>query len=285
MMVPASRVKDAESATAENLRVEWDECHVSARTAVLGQLERMGASPVTLDYAGKLHLYFRAAFLLSDWACDAERRRQLTRGLAGHIVAMKLLDDLVDQDSGLDPFELGGGSLLLMLNANRELMELDSSAGVARVLAENFEHVCRTQLACKRVPARSLEAWLGYARDYGARFLGTYGKVGGLGAGLGTALSEAPRRFAEAFGMIITIADDLTDYTRHGERIGNLGALLMDGVVSAGEIGAVLDEQVILAKRAWEMHPACHDLRPVVCAHADDVSERILPTFSRPRGA
>jgi hypothetical protein len=281
MTMLASRLKEPPCLIAENLRVEWDECHLSARARVLEQLEGMGVSPATLDYAGKLRLYFRAAFLLSDWAPDAEHRRRLTCSLASHIVAMKFLDDLVDRDSSLDDFELGGGSLLLLLNANHELMSSGPSGAVARVLADDFTQICRTQLACKKVPAGSLDAWLGYARDYGARFLGTYGKLGGLDAGLGEAASEVPRRFAEAFGMIITIADDLTDYTRHGERIGNIGALLMDDVVSAEQIAELLEQQVKLAEQAWETLPSSHDLRPVARMHGYDVIDRILPEFAR----
>ena len=261
-------------------QAEWDACHASARAHVLARLEAMGTSPVMLEHASKLRLYYRAAFLLSLWARDAGMRRELSSALACHIVAMKLIDDLLDQDSGVDRFELGCGALTLLLAAGAEFQGFPGASDIARVLDDNFLRICRTQLKCKQVAAGNLGEWLGYAADYGSRFLATYGRVGGLAAGLEREQASIPERFASAFGMIITISDDLTDYFRHDERDGNIGALLMAGVVTREQIARELDDQRCKAVNAAMALPTAYDLRPVIELYTNDASTRILAKFA-----
>lgn len=269
-----------------DLEPEWTACHHHARDRTVAVLRTLGAGPATLEHASGLRLYYRVAFLLSCWAADADDRRRLCADLALHVVAMKLLDDLMDDDSGLDRFELGIGSLRLLLLGTERLAAApdDACRAVLEAQEEAFRAVCSGQLRCKREPATDLDSWLRYADDYGARFLGLYGRLGGLGAGLGQR-AEVPERFAWGFGLIITIADDLTDFTRHGERIGNIGALLLDGKVQPLELEGVLRRERRRALDAAAELPTAYDLRPVVEAYYADVVERILPRLLRASAA
>jgi hypothetical protein len=264
----------------QGFRVEWDACHAAAKARVVTRLEAMSCSPAMIAHVSQLRLYYRAAFLLSVWAQDIDARRELSSALACHIVGMKLLDDLVDQDSGVDRFELGGGALTLLLAAAAQFQGFAGSADIARTLDDNFLRICRTQLKCKQTAARTLEQWLGYAEDYGSRFLATYGRVGGLAAGLNHEQATVPERFASAFGMIITISDDLTDYFRHDERDGNIGALLVDGAVTRERVEGELRSQRQKAIDAATALPTAHDLLPVIEVYTSDAITRILAQFA-----
>ncbi|MEM9554090.1 MAG: Moenomycin biosynthesis protein MoeN5 [Acidobacteriota bacterium] len=255
---------------------EWDACHLAARDTVVDTLRALGVEPAALDHVARLRLYYRSMFLLSCWADDAATRRTLTTDLAMHVVSMKLLDDLMDADSGLDAFDLGISSLRLLLLGTERLSRHGACRELLQSQERHFDSVCSGQLRCKREPATDLESWLLYARDYGGRFLSAYGRFGGLAAGLGERAS-IPESFAWGFGMIITIADDLTDHVRHGERIGNLGAMLIDGVVGPEEVESVLEDERARACDAAAALPTAYDLRPVVDVYADDIRRRIMP--------
>ncbi|CAM5742451.1 hypothetical protein SALBM311S_10281 [Streptomyces alboniger] len=100
-------------------------------------------------------------------------------------------------------------------------------------------------------------------------------RIGADGA-VRTVLFDAARRFAEAFGTIITIADDLTDYDRNGEREGNLAHLMRTGAVPARDVEALLQRLRVQAGAVREQ-PASSGLVPVVGLYTDDVLDRLLP--------
>lgn len=258
---------------------EWDACHHYARELVLRDLQDIGLSPRTLEYAGGLRLYYRASYLLSCWGPDRDVRRQVTSDIGAHIVSMKLLDDLVDNDTGMDRFDLGGGVVGLLLKATERLAAYRNATEVFSLLEAGFSQICRGQIKCKHAPAQTLEQWLGYADEYGARFLSLYGRVAGIVCGLG-AQAAVPESFASAFGAIITIADDLTDYTRNAERDGNLGSMLLRGVVAPTSIVNILEGERHKAREALKTLAPAFDLAPVVDQYADDVLQRLLPQFA-----
>jgi len=258
---------------------EWDACHQYARDLVLRDLQDIGLSPQTLEYAGGLRLYYRTSYLLACWGNDRELRRKVTGDVGAHIVSMKLLDDLVDDDSGMDRFDLGGGVVGLLQKATERLATYRNATEVFNLLGAGFARICRGQIKCKHAPARTLDQWLDYANEYGARFLSLYGRVAGVVCGLGDR-AAVPESFASAFGLIITIADDLTDYTRNAERNGNLGALLLEGVVTPTAIINLLEGERQKACDALKTLAPAFDLAPVVDHYADDVLQRLLPKFT-----
>jgi hypothetical protein len=264
---------------------EWDDAHAAARQHVERELGQMGASPDTLAYVSGLRLYYRVMFLLSVWADTRQLRNQLTVSLATHVVSMKLLDDMIDADTELDRADLGIGCLRLLLDATSQLAAFGQVDAILTTLSRNFQHICKGQLACKRTPADTLDAWLAYADEYGARFLSTYGRIAGLACGL-ESRSRIPEQFASAFGMVITIADDLTDYHRKGERVGNLGHLIIGRRVDPDDVVKVLEQQRTTALTSARERPTAYDLCPIVDEYANDVVARILPGLlaDRPTG-
>ncbi|MFF8778626.1 Moenomycin biosynthesis protein MoeN5 [Streptomyces sp. NPDC015140] len=236
-----------------------------------------GGSPDLVAHTAALRLYLRVPHFLTEWITDPERRAEVARALAMDIVAMKLLDDLMDDDTGLNRIELACLCLHLHLTALKQMCALAEDARTVTDLVErDFTEVCTGQIRTKSHRARTLDEWCANASTYGATFLGCYGSLAAL-CGREEPAVDPARRFAEAFGTIITIADDLTDYDRNGEREGNLGHLMRTGAVPARDVEALLERLRAQALGAAREQPASSGLVPVVDVYTDDVLDRLLP--------
>lgn len=246
------------------------------RDRVSGLVEPWASADLVAHVAG-LRLYVRVPFFLTQWISDPAVRARVSAALATDIVAMKLLDDLMDDDTGLNRIELACISLLLHLTAVRDLCaEAADPRAVTELLERDFGVVCTGQITTKREPARDLAQWQRNASTYGATFLGCYGTLAAICGRVPDCLVPA-RSFAEAFGMIITIADDLSDYHRHGERAGNLGHLIRGGVVTEADFLAMFGRLRDQATQAARQREASAFLVGVVNLYADDVVRRLLP--------
>ncbi|WP_308403382.1 Moenomycin biosynthesis protein MoeN5 [Streptomyces sp. BV286] len=247
------------------------------RDHVTGFVARNGGSPELVAHTAALRLYLRVPHFLTEWVTEPGRRTAVARALAMDIVAMKLLDDLMDDDTGLDRVELACLCLHLHLTALHEMCALAADArAVTDVLEHDFTKVCTGQIRTKSHRAENLDEWCANASTYGATFLGCYGSLSAI-CGREEKSVDPARRFAEAFGTIITIADDLTDYDRNGEREGNLGHLMRTGAVPARDVGELLERLRAQALDAVREQPASSGLVPVVGLYTDDVLDRLLP--------
>ncbi|MER5358439.1 Moenomycin biosynthesis protein MoeN5 [Streptomyces sp. NPDC002785] len=250
------------------------------RDRATGFVAGNGGSPGLVAHVAALRLYLRVPHFLTEWITDPQRRAEVARALTLDIVAMKLLDDLMDDDTGLDRIELACLSLHLHLTAVHELCGLAQDAQtVIDVLEHDFTTVCTGQIRTKSRRAEDLDTWCANASTYGATFLGCYGALAAICGGAAQSVGPA-RLFAEAFGTIITIADDLTDYDRNGERAGNLGHLMRTGAVPAGDVKALLERLRAQALSAVREQPASAGLVPVVGVYTDDVLGRLLPVHA-----
>ncbi|MDX3852346.1 class 1 isoprenoid biosynthesis enzyme [Streptomyces sp. AK02-01A] len=251
------------------------------RDRVTAFVAATGGSPDLTAHVAALRLYLRVPHFLTEWITDAPLRARVSAGLALDIVAMKLLDDLMDDDTGLNRIELACTALRLHLTALRELCEESGDAqAVVDLLEHDFTTVCTGQIRTKRHRARDLEQWCANASTYGATFLGCYGALAAL-CGRRPEWIGPARSFAEAFGTIITIADDLTDYDRDGERDGNLGHLMRTGDVRVQDVTDLLEKLRAQALGAVREQPVSHGLVAVVDLYTDDVLDRLLPVHAR----
>ncbi|GLF92725.1 Moenomycin biosynthesis protein MoeN5 [Streptomyces yaizuensis] len=238
-----------------------------------------GGSPDLVAHVAAIRLYLRVPHFLTEWIEDPALRADVASALVLDIVAMKLLDDLMDDDTGLDRIELACLCLHLHLTALREMCALSGDAqAVVDLLEHDFTTVCTGQIRTKRERARDLDEWCVNASTYGAAFLGCYGALAALCGRRPGSIGPA-REFAEAYGTLITIADDLTDYHRDGERAGNLGHLLTSGAVTVAELRGLVDRLVARALAAAGEQPAARGLAPVVALYQDDVLNRLLPRY------
>jgi hypothetical protein len=258
------------------LMAEWDDVHATVRDRLVAYLRELGASVRTCDYVAGLRLYQRAPFLLTLWVADRRERGELTYDLVTHVVAMKLFDDLLDGDSDLDRYELGGCLPLWSVATESLCRRARDPRHVLRVLRDDFVTISTGQLRTKREPARDLTEWQTHANTYGGRFLGCYGSLAAVAGNVTDAL-RAATDLGFAFGMIVTIADDLRDFERKGERQGNLGHLLRTDATTVAEVVDLVEQMRTLGRTAARSGSAAHDAAPVVDRYADDVRHRMLP--------
>ena len=259
------------------LATELDDGYQHVSGLLMDTMREFRASPDLVRYVGELRLYLRAACLLTMWLPEPDQRREIAGDLGMHIAAMKLFDDLLDDDSGFDRFELALCLLLEQRSVSRLAERAEDPRAVLTTLEENFLTVGLGQLWTKREPAEDLAGWRARAETYGGCFLSLYGALAAL-AGRAPATSTVATDFGWGFGMIVTIADDLRDYERHGERAGNLGHLLLTGRVGETEVRRLVEE----ARRRATPPPGvvgAHDVRPLVDQYADDVLHRALPVL------
>lgn len=255
---------------------QWD-ASVAAVTAEIREALRTVDVRGTLEpYGGGLGLYLKVPFLLACHVADPALRDRIAAILALHIVAMKLLDDAIDRDSDLEPIELGAGSVYLASKAGARMAPLDPGRAARALIAAEVEVLTRGQIRTKAAPAEDLAEWRAYADIYGGGFLRIYGRLATLLSDQ-PALAEAVAGFAYAFGMIITLADDIVDYTRKGERAGNIGHLLATGVVEPEKVAAMVRELREACHDAVRNHPRGADLARLAAFYAGDVEGRILP--------
>jgi hypothetical protein len=259
------------------LAAELDDGHRYVSGLLMDTMREFNASPELVRYVGDLRLYLRAACLLTMWLPELEQRREIAGELGMHIAAMKLFDDLLDDDSGFDRFELALCLLLEQRSVSRLARRADDPRAVLSTLEENFVTVGLGQLRTKREPAVDLASWRTHAETYGGCFLSLYGTLAAL-AGRTPAAAAAATDFGWGFGMIVTIADDLRDYERHGERVGNLGHLLRAGRVAEAGVRRLIEEARQRATPPADVECA-HDVRPIIDRYADDVLDRALPAL------
>jgi hypothetical protein len=254
----------------EALQRSIDESQAAIQDHLEEVLTRRGSSAAVVAHMRTMRLYFRVPFMLCTWV-DGDRRRDVETALGEHLLAMKLLDDIVDQDSGLEHLDLLSTFFLVQNLAVRHLCELAADArAITEVLDEELAAVTTGQVWTKRDPARSLQEWRHHADSYGGRFLGLYGTLACL-AGRRPEAIAAAHDFGHAFGLIITMADDWRDYERHGEVDGNLRHLVVSGqtpVEDALRDVEDLREKALLAARAGT---PSDDLSSVVHSYADAV--------------
>lgn len=262
-----------------DLMSEWDDVHVEVRGRLVGQLTALSLSRRTCEYVAGLRLYLRAPFLLTLWVPDRRLRRELTYDLVVHVVAMKLFDDLLDADTDCDRYELGICLPLWQTATESLCRRAPDPRRVLSVLRSEFMTISTGQLRTKWEPARDLPQWRAHAETYGGCFLGCYGTLAALAGGVPNACGPAGS-FGHAFGMIVTVADDLRDYQRKGERSGNLANLLHSGGATVDEVVALVEELRAQAADSARRLPMAYDVGSVVDLYADDVLRRMLPAVA-----
>jgi hypothetical protein len=248
------------------------------RDEILGALQAVNVSDEVCKYVSGCHLYFKAPFLLTAWQLAPEMRERLAVDMGMHIMSLKLGDDLVDNDMSADRLSLGVGSLQLSHVSLQRMCGYLDPAVLLPLLSDSMAALCRAQILATRSPATTLGEWRERAEGYGGGFLRIYANVATL-AGDAPAAADSARRFATGFGNLITLADDLRDYKRTGERAGNLAALAVDGRVSVDDILAFVNDMRDTAVNGCTGHPTAFDLTSVVDFFVSDIVSRMIPTL------
>ncbi len=256
---------------------EMEQTTGKVRDEILTALQAAKVSDEVCQYVRDCHLYFKVPFLVTMWQLAPEMREQLAIDMGMHIMSLKLGDDLVDNDMSTDRLSLGVGSLVLShLSIERMCRYLDPAALLPH-LRDSMAALCRAQILASRSPATTLSEWRERADGYGGGFVRIYARIGTLSGEPGAA--DAASRFATGFGNLITLADDLRDYTRTGERAGNLAALVISGRVNVDDVVAFTSEMRDLAVSGATAHPTAYDLTAVIDFFVGDIVSRMIPAL------
>jgi hypothetical protein len=263
---------------------EMEDTSCRIRDEIVMALQSVNVGAEVVEYVRGCHLYFKAPFLLTMWQLAPEMRMKLAIDMGMHIMSLKLGDDLVDNDMSTDRLSLGVGSLHLShLAVKRMCNYLDPSA-LLPFLSDSMAELCRAQILATRNPAATLTEWREHADGYGGGFLRIYARIATLSDETKFAVDSACR-FATGFGNLITLADDLQDYSRTGERSGNLAALIVDSVVSVEDVTAFVNEMRDVAIFGSRGQQTAYDLRPVIDFFVSDILSRMIPSVVERRTA
>jgi hypothetical protein len=257
---------------------EMERATARVREGILSVLDDVQVSDEVRQFVSGCHLYFKVPFLLTAWQLAPEMRERLSIDMGMHIMSLKLGDDLVDNDMSTDRLSLGVGSLQLSHASIERMCSYLDPAVLLPHLSASMAALCRAQILASRKPATSLAEWAQRADGYGGGFLRIYARIATL-AGEADAAADAACRFGTGFGNLITLADDLRDYDRTGERAGNLAALVLDGRVRLDDVQAFVSEMRDMAVSGCSGHPTAFDLRLIVDFFVSDIVSRMIPAL------
>lgn len=263
---------------------EMEQTTRKLRDEILVALHAVKVSDEVCQYVSGCHLYFKVPFLLTVWQLAPEMRERLAVDMGMHIMSLKLGDDLVDNDMSADRLSLGVGSLHLSHFSLQRMCSYLDPAVLLPHLSDSMAALCRAQMLATRSPATTLDEWRERADGYGGGFIRIYAHVATL-AGDSRAAAAAASRFATGFGNLITLADDLRDYTRTGERAGNLAALVVNGRVNVDDVVAFTSEMRDVAVSGCTAQPTAYDLTPVIDFFVNDIVSRMIPTLRQQQTA
>lgn len=249
---------------------EWQAAQEAVIERCLAILADVGMSEEGLRYVRDMKGYPRIPYFTALWVMDAERRKELGIAVCIHAIGIKLIDDLVDKDQDISHWDQALGVFLLqstMAMAGR----YDSPRAVLDVFEEDYRVIWRKQLEEMRQPAFSMDSWVDYASVKSGLMLANYAGVACLAGGVPES-QEAARTFAEAFGVLFMMGDDLRDYQELHETGGNLSHLVVTGQISHELLLSTINYWHTRAVEALRSRPIAHDVTPFV----DDFVQKIV---------
>jgi hypothetical protein len=234
---------------------EWAEAQIVLFERLSTRLAGIGMTPAGLEYVRGMKGYPRIPYFASLWVPDPVQRRDLGIAICTHAMGIKLIDDLMDRDQPIEPWDQILG-MYLTQSSTAVFCSYARAAEVTRVFDADYEVIWREQINEAQRPADSLESWIHYARIKSGRMMMCYASAACLAADVVERLPAA-RAFAEAFGVLFMIGDVIRDHLDLGEAGGNLVHLI--------ETGRVRRDEAVAATRFWrtEALRALADFAPV----------------------
>ncbi|GGK06702.1 hypothetical protein GCM10010123_40600 [Pilimelia anulata] len=249
------------------LDAEWQRAQAELHRRCAAKLGAVGMSPAGLAYVRRMKGYPRIPYFAALWVRDPELRRELGVAICTHAIGIKLIDDLMDRDQPIEPWDQILGVYLLQ-HSTATFGAHARPAEVLRVFDEDYDVIWREQVHEAQRPADSLASWVHYARIKSGRMMMCYASAACLAADAPAALPAA-RAFAEAFGVLFMIGDDLRDFRQLGEAGGNLVHLVRTGRVDLADAVAAIGHWRETALRALADCPPVHPVADFMAGFAD----------------
>lgn len=251
------------SAPSYDQESSWsdDMCKI-ALTEIVDELGIAGQDRDYLMSMPRICTYF---YLLGAWLGDEEFRRPITHAICLHNFGIKLIDDVVDDDTRCSSAALAVVGSLLCEEAYLEMSKLNVSSDYFLHRPRAFVPLWRDQFDLDHLSAGSLEEWRVFSQLRICRLLVFYS--GFLGRQRSHVLDAATtRKVFDAIGDVWTIYDDFQDREKDrrapGGRHANLALLLESGAVSRASIEALLNEQYEYVRGIVDQYPPPLDFFP-----------------------
>jgi len=236
-----TRIKSAASYEEESA---WSDalCN-SALAEMVGDLGLGGDDKDYLMSMPRICTYF---YLLGSWLEDEQFRRPLTHAICLHNFGIKLLDDVVDDDTRCSGGALAVVGSLLCDEAYLEMSKLGVTADYFLHRPRAFVPLWRDQFELDHLPAGSLEQWKLFSQLRICRLLVFYS--GFLARQRSHVLDPATTaKVFDAIGDVWTIYDDFRDREKDrravGNRHANLALMVERGIVARQAVEDLLDER------------------------------------------
>jgi hypothetical protein len=252
-------------------------------TTCVERLRAVGMSARGLSYVSTIRGYAKTPYYTTVWVQDEPDRRRLGAAVCAHAVGVKLLDDLVDRDSPVEPRDLVLGVTLLQ-RCTTTLARYPDAAAALAALDLDFQQIWRQVVRDTRVRPTTLDGWLADARVKAGMMLASYTDVCCRAAGQAGSVARA-RRFGEALGTLYMLGDDWMDFREQGQAAGNLGHLVAIGRVPLESVEQAIDTLRGEGARALSGAPVVCDLEPFLDHFARKLKRLYADVASAPRSA
>ena len=204
-------------------------------------------------------------YLLGSWIEDEPFRRQITHAICLHNFGIKLLDDVVDDDTSCSGGALAVIGSLLCDEAYAEMSRAGVSTDYFLHRPRAFVPLWRDQFDLDLVKASSIEDWMRFSELRICRLLVFYSTF--LNRQRSATLdAETTAMVFNAIGDVWTIFDDFRDREKDrrvdGNRHANLALLVETGEVGRDEVEALLEERYEFVRRTVASHPPALDFFP-----------------------
>ncbi|WP_147127642.1 class 1 isoprenoid biosynthesis enzyme [Shimia ponticola] len=245
------------SVHAEKDVAEWRAVadHVQERVETL--LIDAGLSQQIITYARGLGGYHRVPHCCAAWIKDPETRIRVGSNFCIHMIGLKFLDDIIDDDAPVQSRELVFGSAICDF-ATQELLTVSPLSNPLADFEKQWIPIWKTVLAEPVNPAQNLVEWEQLARRKAGNWLSRYTDVT---ANLlcDAQLKPVLHRIFESFGVIYQISDDLRDFQAGTDDDANLVVLIDGSAQKAQEALALLEDYVATFRLGMKTHPPALD--------------------------
>ena len=224
---------------ADSYSSEWATATKRLDSEVSALMEALGITETCTRYINSVRGFPKYIYPLAAWVPNAEIRLKLGVAFSLHCFGVKLLDDIVDDDTFCSPRDLVIGSEF----CNRAyviLTEIDATSAFFSLYTRYWSEITPHLRSERLRPIRTVEEWKTGATLKCGRILRFYAHVGAVYSG-------KHRRFLsvgnaiESMGVVYTLLDDIRDQNNPAEQDSNIVALINKGLISLDDVRNLLE--------------------------------------------
>lgn len=204
-------------------------------------------------------------YILGCWLDDADARVGLGYSVAMHCFGIKLLDDIVDDDTPCSHAGLMTAGTLVCDAAHREMVQFDMIEHFFRYRPGVWTGLWRDQFDLDLMPSERLEDWLLFAEKRTGRLLDFY--AGFLSQHESHKLDEATicetaMRIANIWSVFDDCKDVEKDRIAGQNRHTNLRLMIERGSLSKAAVFALLQREQDFIMSVVRRSPPCLNFQP-----------------------